>query len=248
MLYITVRNRTKRRMIAIGSFILLLSVVYWGTPLVGDEEAPVTAPLDVIDRVEVSSREVALTFNVTWGTETVTSVLDLLDETGVRGTFFIAGPWAEANEDLVRRVAEAGHDLGSLGYRQIDLTSVEASVVGDELARSNAAFREILGVEPRLFRPPGGHSDDGILTAAAESGLVVITASLDAMDWSNPGAENIVSRVIDNLKPGIIVEFCADDSSVQLAEALGGIIEEIHRMDYRPVTVSQLIGLDEGDQ
>ena len=249
MLYITVRDRSKRKIVLIGSLILLLSVVYWGTPMVGNEHAPVTAPHNsVIDQVEVSSEEVALTFNVTWGTETFTSVLDFLDEAGVKGTMFIAGPWAEANEDLVKRAAEAGHDIGSLGYRQIDLTSVEAAVVQDELAKSAGVFRQILGAEPRLFRPPSGHSDENVVTAATESGMLVITASLDAMDWSNPGVEAIVGRVTDHVRPGLIIEFHADDSSAQLAEALPTIIEELHRMDYRCVSLSQLIGLDQGDE
>src|SRR4051812_47471503 len=43
-------------------------------------------------------------------------ILDLFAEAGVKGTFFTLGWIAERHPGLVRRIAEAGHELASHGY------------------------------------------------------------------------------------------------------------------------------------
>ncbi len=242
MLYVTVRPRTKRRMILLSSLGLLLLVMHWGAPTVSEGHVPVATGYAAIDRVDGTSRQVALTFNTAWGTKTFTAVCEVLQETGVRGTFFVAGPWAEANPELVNQAAEAGHEVGSLGYRQIDLTSAEDGVVREELDRAVEALAGVLEERPQLFRPPGGRCNEKVTGLAMEKGLVVVTAALDAQDWANPGVQRIVQRVEEGVKPGFIIEFHADDSSAQLAEALPVIIQMLHENDYQIVTVSQLLG------
>jgi len=44
------------------------------------------------------------------------SLLDLLDEVGVRATFFVLGWVAEREPGLVREIAARGHEVGSHGY------------------------------------------------------------------------------------------------------------------------------------
>ena len=43
-------------------------------------------------------------------------LLDLMAEFGVRGTFFILGPVARDYPDLIRRIANEGHELGCHGW------------------------------------------------------------------------------------------------------------------------------------
>ena len=45
-------------------------------------------------------------------------VLDVLEAHGVKATFFFLGEVAERFPALVRRVAAAGHEVGSHGYRR----------------------------------------------------------------------------------------------------------------------------------
>jgi polysaccharide deacetylase family protein (PEP-CTERM system associated) len=47
---------------------------------------------------------------------TTRSLLDLLDETGTRATFFTLGWVAERYPHLIAEIASAGHDIGSHGY------------------------------------------------------------------------------------------------------------------------------------
>ena len=59
---------------------------------------------------------VSLMFNVYWGGEYLGGILDVLEEYGVYATFFIGGCWADDNAELVREIAERGHELGNHGY------------------------------------------------------------------------------------------------------------------------------------
>ncbi|HSG66232.1 MAG TPA: polysaccharide deacetylase family protein, partial [Gammaproteobacteria bacterium] len=43
-------------------------------------------------------------------------LLELFAQAGVRGTFFVLGWVAERKPALVRRIAEAGHEIASHGY------------------------------------------------------------------------------------------------------------------------------------
>ena len=43
-------------------------------------------------------------------------LLDIMAEYDVRGTFFILGPVAQHYPDLIRRIADEGHELGCHGW------------------------------------------------------------------------------------------------------------------------------------
>lgn len=79
-------------------------------------------------------------------------LLELFDEYGVKGTFFILGEIAEYFPDLVKRIADAGHHLGIHGYYHhlvFNLTADEfrqsidkaKKLVEDTIGRSADAYR-----------------------------------------------------------------------------------------------------------
>ena len=45
-------------------------------------------------------RYISVMFNVYWGTEYLPSILDTLDEYGVKATFVIGGSWADGNTEM----------------------------------------------------------------------------------------------------------------------------------------------------
>lgn len=58
----------------------------------------------------------------TWDTRedrivaSTTEILDIFDETGTRGTFFVLGYVAARHPELVREIARRGHEVGTHGY------------------------------------------------------------------------------------------------------------------------------------
>jgi peptidoglycan/xylan/chitin deacetylase (PgdA/CDA1 family) len=74
-------------------------------------------------------------------------------------------------------------------------------------------------------------------------GFTTIQWNIDPRDWARPGVGEIESNVIDNARPGAIVEMHdgGGDRSQTLA-ALPDIITTLRGRGYRFVTVTQLLG------
>lgn len=62
-----------------------------------------------------SKNEIALLFLLK-DSDSVHSILNILDEHEVEATFFTDGNWFENNNELVLEIIESGHNIGNLGY------------------------------------------------------------------------------------------------------------------------------------
>lgn len=99
---------------------------------------------------------VYLTFNSTPG-ENTGAILDVLDDYGIKATFFLSGTADSVSLDQMKEIVERGHSIGLNGssdsYQQI-YGSVE-----DYLADFKAIYDlvyETTGVQAEIFRYPGG--------------------------------------------------------------------------------------------
>jgi len=79
-------------------------------------------------------------------------VLDLLDRHGVKATFFVLGWVADKHPELVRKVAERGHELASKGYYHRSVRQMTREEFSDDLLRSKAAIEAAAGVGVVGFR------------------------------------------------------------------------------------------------
>jgi polysaccharide deacetylase family protein (PEP-CTERM system associated) len=70
--------------------------------------------------------------------------LALLDEFGIRATFFVLGWVADAAPELVRRVADRGHEIASKGYDHRGLREL-GPAFRDDLARAREALERASG-------------------------------------------------------------------------------------------------------
>jgi polysaccharide deacetylase family protein (PEP-CTERM system associated) len=82
------------------------------------------------------------------------AALSLLSETNCRATFFFLGRIAESEPGLVRRVAEAGHEIGchSLYHRRITMQSREE--FGDQIRKARRRLQDVSGQSVDGFRAP----------------------------------------------------------------------------------------------
>lgn len=71
-----------------------------------------------------AAKLVAITFddgpNKTW----TPKVVEALDQRGVKGTFFMVGGWVATKEDLVRQMAQAGHQIANHTWEHLDLRNL----------------------------------------------------------------------------------------------------------------------------
>ncbi|NNL65224.1 MAG: DUF3473 domain-containing protein, partial [Myxococcales bacterium] len=83
-------------------------------------------------------------------------LLGLLDEAGVRATFFIVGWVAKRQPELVRRIAAGGHEIASHSYWHEVLQRHDRASLAADLSASKALLEDLAGAPVTGFRAPGG--------------------------------------------------------------------------------------------
>ena len=88
-------------------------------------------------------------------TRSLPRILGLLDEVGVRATFFVEGLNTELYPDTLRELAAAGHEVAYHGWQHEPWAALDPAAERESLERGVRAMEE-LGLRPVGFRPPGG--------------------------------------------------------------------------------------------
>ena len=182
--------------------------------------------------------QVALVINVSWGNEYLEEMLTFLETNAVSASFFLVGRWAEQNADMVKKIRRLGHDFGNHGYSDPHMQELSAEAIKEEIAKTNRAVEELTGIKLKWFSPPYGEKVEKIYTAAADLGMHTVLWSLDTIDWTLPGEEVIIRRIVDNLHNGAIVLMHPTE---QTPGALEAIIDGARQKNMEFVTVSELL-------
>lgn len=82
-------------------------------------------------------------------------VLELLDRTGVRATFFVVGWVAARHPHLVRTLADLGHEVASHGYWHRPVDTMTPQQFRADLMRSLRTFEDCTGKPVLGYRAPG---------------------------------------------------------------------------------------------
>jgi peptidoglycan/xylan/chitin deacetylase (PgdA/CDA1 family) len=197
--------------------------------------------------------KLALTFD-DGPSEWTEDVLRLLDEHDARATFFVIGARVREHPQLLERIVEAGHEVGSHTLTHPRLTELSDDEVRAEVAAGAAAVAHVLGEPSSLFRAPGFYADDRVLQIVADQGLETVFADVDPSDW-RPGMHShaIFSRVFGGVREGCIVDLHdgyppgptrSRDDCTPTVEALAHLLPCLADEGYELVTVS---GLARGD-
>lgn len=181
------------------------------------------------------SNYVSLMFNVYWGTEYIPVLLDVLDEYGVKATFFIGGSWADDNADALRAIASRGHELGNHGYfhREQDKLSYEKNA--EEIRLCGELVEMLCGAKPNLFAPPSGAYSANTVDAADALGYKVILWSKDTIDWRDRDQTLIFRRATEDVEGGDLI---LAHPTAETAAALPSILARYEELGLEQVPVS----------
>lgn len=208
---------------------------------------------EVVDCVVVSrsvypdtdEKVVALTFDE-GPSENTGHILEILEEKGVRATFFLQGDAASAGSAAVAAIAEAGHEIGSNAFADTDLTALSGEELRAQLTQGFDAVQQAGGGATALLRPPSGLFSEQNWAEGMDLLSAVVTWNVDSGDWLLKGAQSVVDTVVSSVSNGNIV-LLTDNASVseQTVEALPAIIDQLQAEGYKLVSLSDLIATDE---
>ena len=157
---------------------------------------------------------------------------------GASATFFIVGNKMLGLADGVRSAMDYGHSIGSHTYDHIYEYQVGISKLRENRQKCLDVHREKLGVEPLLFRAPGGHCEKYV---EAEIGWPIILWSYSAGDTGNNTASKLAKRIIEGSKDGdILLMHDIRDKTVEGSETF---LNEMTKMGFMFATVEELLYL-----
>ncbi len=181
------------------------------------------------------SCRISLMFNVYWGGEFLGGIMDVLERYGVRATFFIGGCWADDNAELVKEIADRGHELGNHGYFHKDQSALSYEQNAEEISSCGKLVETLTGQEVTLFAPPSGAYAEQTVRAAEDLGYSVIMWSKDTIDWRDHDASLIYRRATQNAQGGDLVLMHPTEATL---EALPSVLEHYARMGLLQSVVS----------
>jgi polysaccharide deacetylase family sporulation protein PdaB len=190
-------------------------------------------------QVDTDEKAMALTFDAVWEPGETARILDILDRHNVRATFFLSGQWIRNNPDVTREIIIRGHEIGHHGYAHKDLTALDDEALNKEFSLMEEALREELNTAAHLLRPPYGELDERVFSMATEKGYTIVLWSIDPHDWLDPGADKIVSRVVNSAHKGGII--LLHTNAAQSVEALPLIIQNLRLQEYTLLPFSELL-------
>lgn len=192
-----------------------------------------------IHSVETDQKVVALTFDAAWGDSSAGSILATLAKEEVAATFFLVGLWAEEHPELVKRISDAGLEIGSHSNTHPHMNKLNDTQMKLEIETSAKAIESLTGKGIKLFRAPYGEYNDRLITACNSMGILPVQWDVDTMDWKNLSAVEISGRVLQNAVNGSIVLMHVDGKYT--AAALPLMIAALKNKGMKFVTVSDLI-------
>jgi len=186
---------------------------------------------------------IALTFDDgPWPGQTE-RILQALKAEHVHATFFMIGSRVRSAPALARRVLAEGHVIGNHTEHHLQLGDQPFAVSLREITAAQSDIKNATGITPTWFRPPGGSVSRDVYRASAKLHLQLAMWNIDPRDWSRPGHQVILARVVGAAKPGgVVVMHDGGGDRNQTIWVLRKIIRGLRAKGYTFVTLDQMPG------
>ena len=170
-------------------------------------------------------------------------ILDILDEYGVKATFFVVGKTDEESLNACRRIVEEGHTLGMHSYsHKYDEIYQSLDAYAEDLMKLQVLLYETTGTWSKYTRFPGGSSNRVSKIDMKECIAYVEAQGIQFFDWNISSgdaartslkAETITENVLRDIEKHdtciVLMHDAADKETT--VEALPEILKQLLAME-----------------
>jgi peptidoglycan/xylan/chitin deacetylase (PgdA/CDA1 family)/GT2 family glycosyltransferase len=192
---------------------------------------------------------IALTFDDGPNEPFTSQVLNILEQYGIKATFFVIGENALRYPETCRRMVAAGNVVGNHSYHHLkSLCLKRGRTAARDIELARRAIYSCTGLEPKLFRPPHGFRTPWLMRTVRNLGYTVVTWDNMTSDWNaEKSGEEIIPAILGRARPGgVIVLHDGRDTRLKydrshMLQALPFVIETLTERGFEFVTIPELL-------
>ncbi len=184
---------------------------------------------------EEEKKLVAITFDDAPSVKTK-EIVDLLEQLGVKATFFILGCNAEIYKNELLYIDANDHEIGNHSYSHPNFKKITLEEGLKEITTTQEIIFNITNHYPRVFRFPYGAVNKSVLK---EINIPTVLWDVDSLDWQDHTTASIVKKVKGSVRKNSILLF--HDFKYYNKEAITIVIKDLQKEGYTFVSVSKLL-------
>ena len=179
---------------------------------------------------------VAITFDDGPHLKNTDDIVNIFSKYNAHATFFMLGSNVVKYPDVVKRVYDAGHEIGIHTWNHKELTKLSSDEVKNEVNNTATEIEKITGKRPTLVRPPYGSINENVKNSIDNP---LILWNIDSLDWKSRDKEKIVPLVLNDVQDGDII--LLHDIHSTTVPAVEEILKYLIENDYQVITISQML-------
>ena len=195
-----------------------------------------------IYNVKTEKKNIAFTMNCAWNADDIDKILEVLKENNVQITFFMVGTWVDKYPEAVKKISDAGHEIGSHSNTHPHVNNLSLEKNKEEIYQSVSKIEKITGKKVELYRTPYGEYNNIVIKSIQEAGYYPIHWNLDTLDYNGLTGNEMWNRIKNKLENGSII--LSHNGTKNTADSLDMLLKNIKSKGYEIVKVSDLIYKD----
>lgn len=195
-------------------------------------------PAAPIYRGHPDKQMVSFLINVSWGTEHIPELLEILNKHNIKATFFVEGEWAKEHSDLLQMIDEEDHIIGNHAYDHPDMQHLSKEENEEQVKQTNDIIKAITGEMPKWFAPPSGSYNSEVVGITNSLEMETVLWTVDTIDWKKPSTSVMVDNVMENIHPGATILM---HPTKVMVDGLDELIKAIKKENYQFGSIEKLV-------
>lgn len=159
-----------------------------------------TLRVSSISDIQLRDKEVILTFDDGPIPGKTDKILRVLNEYGVKATFFMVGQMAKTYPAIAARVIGQGHSIGGHTFNHSNLAQVGTTRALTDISTGNTAVTRATGRPVGFFRFPYLSDTVALRREVTGRGMVILDADIDSKDYFKLSPETLAANTMAKIR------------------------------------------------
>lgn len=192
---------------------------------------------------------VSLTFDDGPHPEFTPRLLDVLNETDVRATFFVLADEAKRYPAIVNRMVREGHDVQVHGLKHWFVPILPPMATHAQCIGARRLLESFFGIRCMVYRPTWGACNLSTLWWMRTSGMKMCTWSVMVGDWRRIHPQELVSRIERQMCDEAIIVLHDSDKTAgaergapeAVIESMSTVVQTIKEQGFQFIRISDCL-------